>query len=238
MKSVFIFRHEAYEGPGYLAEVLAARGIRLTLVRVDAGEPVPTDVSRCSGLVFMGGSMSVNDPLPWIESELRLIRAAQACDLPILGHCLGAQLISKALGGQVTRNPTQEVGWYEVESVATGKASAWLGRLPPRFDVFHWHGETCSLPAGALPLLKSERCKNQAFALGKTLALQCHVEMNVKMVHQWLEVYRDSIPREAPGVQSIAEMTRNLPQRVKLMRKVADQLYTHWINGLNPSTEG
>ena len=104
MKPLTIFRHIACEGPGYLDRVLKRCSIPYRLVRIDLNEAVPRDLEETSGLVFMGGPMSVNDPLPWISQELELIQAAQACGLPVLGHCLGGQLISKALGGTVSAN--------------------------------------------------------------------------------------------------------------------------------------
>ena len=126
----------------------------------------------------MGGPMSVNDRLAWIPKVLRLIRAAVAADIPVLGHCLGGQLLSKALGGRVRANREKEFGWLPVARVDSPQTESWLAGLPPRFEVFHWHGETFSLPAGATHLLRSRYCRNQAFVLGKNLGLQCHIEMS------------------------------------------------------------
>ena len=108
MKPVAIFRHSPGEGPGYFATSLDSRSLPWQLVRLDAGEPVPADPTAFSGLAFMGGPMSVNDSLPWIEPVCALIRAAMAADIPVIGHCLGGQLMSKALGGVVSKNPRSE----------------------------------------------------------------------------------------------------------------------------------
>ena len=116
MKPIAIFRHAPSEGPGYLADFLDARNLPWQLIRIDAGEPVPADARQFSGLVFMGGPMSVNDPLPWVESALTLIRDAVARDIPVLGHCLGGQLMTRALGGSVTKNAVKEIGWGEVSA--------------------------------------------------------------------------------------------------------------------------
>ena len=116
MRPLTIFRHIACEGPAYLAEVLDHHAVPWRLVKIDAGEPVPDTLDDCSGLVFMGGPMSVNDPLPWIEQELALIRRAQAGNMPVLGHCLGGQLICKALGGTISANPVKEIGWHPREA--------------------------------------------------------------------------------------------------------------------------
>ena len=115
MKPVAIFRHSPTEGPGYFATYLHARGLPWQLVKLDEGEAVPAGVGTFSGLVFMGGPMSVNDDLPWIAPVLELIRKAVPADVPVLGHCLGGQLMSKALGGSVGRNPVKEIGWGEIE---------------------------------------------------------------------------------------------------------------------------
>ena len=100
MKPVRIFRHEDWIQPGRVTEYLDARGIAWELVRIDQGDPVPRRVDDISGLVFLGGTMSVNDGYSWLDDEMRLIRLAAARDLPMLGHCMGSQLIAKALGGR------------------------------------------------------------------------------------------------------------------------------------------
>ena len=162
MKPVAIFRHSPTEGPGYFATFLTQQNIPLALIKIDAGEPAPTDISAYSGLVFMGGPMSVNDDLPWIAPVMSLIRTAVAEDIPVLGHCLGGQLIAKALGGKVTKNPLKEIGWGEVSVVDQPTARAWFGDAPTQFLSFHWHGETFSVPPGATRILESTYCANQA----------------------------------------------------------------------------
>src|SRR3989304_3649018 len=111
MKPVAIFRHHRNEGPGYLGAYLDARGVPWTVIRIDQDEKVPADARAFSGAVFMGGPMSVNDDLPWIAPGLDLIRAAVAAGVPVLGHCLGGQLIATALGATVSPNPVKEIGW-------------------------------------------------------------------------------------------------------------------------------
>src|SRR3989338_10709641 len=154
MKPIAIFRHTPTEGPGYLAEFLDERKIPWQLIAIDSGDAVPQSASAYAGLVFMGGPMSVNDDLPWIPPVLALIREAVTKDIPVLGHCLGGQLISKALGGVITRNPVKEIGWLPVQRVdGNDIARDWLGDLPPEFEVLHWHGETFSIPPGATRIL-------------------------------------------------------------------------------------
>lgn len=233
MKSVAIFRHFHTEGPGYFGDYLAQHGIPWQLVPLDQGAAVPTEASAYSGLVFMGGPMSVNDELPWIAPVLELIRAAVAKDVPVLGHCLGGQLMSKALGGVVSRNTIKEIGWGEVRVANNGEATSWFRGHLPRFTTFHWHGETFAIPAGCTPLLSSVWCQNQAFALGPHLALQCHVEMTRPLVESWCDSGRREIERSgSPAVQSVAAILEDVDARVAALHAVADTVYAHWVGGL------
>ena len=229
MRPLTIFRHIACEGPAYLAEVLERHAIPWRLIRIDEGEMLPETLDDCSGLVFMGGPMSVNDPLPWVEQELKLIRMAQAANIPVLGHCLGGQLISKALGGTISANPVKEIGWHSVRSSRTTAADSWLAGLPEANTLFHWHGETFSLPEGAELILENDNCTHQAFALGNTLALQCHVEMLEPMVGEWAALYAHEIQHSSPTVQSAEQMTADLPARIAAARHVADSVYERWL---------
>ncbi len=232
MRPLTIFRHIACEGPGYLADVLERHAVPWRLVRVDEGEGIPDTLDDSSGLVFMGGPMSVNDPLPWIEQEMRLIRMAQAANFPVLGHCLGGQLISKALGGTISANPVREIGWHSVRKCDTPAAASWLAGLPDETILFHWHGETFSLPEDAELILENDNCTHQAFALGNTLALQCHVEMLTPMVSEWATLYAHELEETGSTVQSAAQMTADLPARIDAAQQFADQLYRRWLTPL------
>jgi GMP synthase-like glutamine amidotransferase len=234
MKPILIFRHAAHEGPGYLADYLARQRIGFELIRIDQRDPVPERVDGARGLVFMGGPMSVNDALPWIAPVMRLIRDAVARDVPVLGHCLGGQLMTKALGGKVTRNRVKEIGWLPVQRVDSATAQPWLDGLPPQFEVFHWHGETFSLPPGASPILKSRDCRQQAYVLGKHLAFQCHIEMTPALVRSWTRAGAGEIARRRPidAIQSERQMRRNLVARADQLNRIADHFYDRWIQGL------
>src|SRR5947199_2495317 len=125
MKPVGIFKYAATEGPGYFATYLDRNRVPWQVIAIDAGAPVPGDPRAYSGLAFMGGPMSVNDDLPWIAPMLDLIRSAVDADVPLLGDCLGGQLISKAMGGVVSRNPVKEIGWGDVDVADTADARRW-----------------------------------------------------------------------------------------------------------------
>lgn len=231
-KEIVIIRHAPHEGPGYLAEFLAQRGLPYRLVCVDRHDPLPESIAGISGLVLMGGPMSVNDPLPWIPRELDLIRQAVAAGVPVLGHCLGGQLMAKALGAKVGPNRVKEIGWLPVEAIAGPEARAWMDGLPPRFEVFHWHGETFALPPGATPILRSRACRHQAFVLGPHLAFQCHVEMTPQLVRTWTRVGREEIAQPSATVQSARQMRANLVARTARLNRIADVFYARWIQGL------
>lgn len=229
MKPIVIFRHVDCEGPAYLGQYLTKRQIPYEVVAIDQGQVIPADPTAFSGLVFMGGPMSVNDDLPWIREELKLIRAAAAQRQPILGHCLGGQLIAKALGGTVLGNPVGEIGWHEIIKTNESRATDWLEDVPEAWNAFHWHGERFSLPDGAIPLLTSEYCDYQAFSLDNILAMQCHVEMTVSLVATWIKRYPEQIANTSPSIQSGEAMLENVGARIAELNGVADRLYARWL---------
>ena len=239
MKPVAIFRHTQSEGPAYFATFLDAHSLPWELIAIDAGDALPGDAAAFSGLCLMGGPMSVNDPLPWIEPLCALIRDADRSGLPVIGHCLGGQLISRAFGGQITPSPVKELGWGQARAESNATAARWLGAClganEGEATVFQWHGETFSLPRGAERILTNDFCANQAFVRGPHLAMQCHVEMTPELIACWCldwasEVHGlDPLP---PSVQTPAAMLAEVSLRLPIMRQLADQLYGQWIKGL------
>ncbi len=234
MKPVAIFRHAPGEGPGYFATFLDAHSVPWTLVAIDRGEMVPALADAFSGLCFMGGPMSVNDDLPWLPPAFALVRHAVERGIPLIGHCLGGQLMSKALGGTVARNPVKELGWGEVSRGDTpgNVGSDWLGDIET-FEAFHWHGETFAIPPGATRLLKSDHCDNQAFVMGPHLGMQCHVEMTEAMIRQWNLAWAEENAVPGPSVQRPEQMYERIGARLAAMRLAADRLYARWILGLS-----
>jgi GMP synthase-like glutamine amidotransferase len=233
MKPIAIFRHAPIEGPGYFATYLTRHDIAWRVIKIDDGEAVPDDPRDFSGLVFMGGPMSVNDPLPWIEPVLRLIGASADAGIPTLGHCLGGQLLAKALGGAVTRNAVKEIGWGRVDALEHRLAREWIGASS--FSAFHWHGETFSIPPGATRIASSAHCDNQAFVVGGHLGLQCHVEMTPELIAAWCRSGAREIERnlkKSPAVQPVEEIQRDLDLRLAELHRVADRIYDRWAAGL------
>lgn len=229
-----IFRHIACEGPGFLAELLEQQQIAFEIIAIDEGQPVPDSLSGVSGLVFLGGPMSVNDSDSWIADELNLIQQAQAADIPMLGFCLGSQLICKALGGKVFKGEAgQEIGWHTVTRVDGAAAQHWLGELNHDVSLFHWHGETFHLPESASLILSSQAYTNQAYVIGKTLALQCHVEVSAEMVKQWSTLYTADLAQGGPWNQSASEMCDGLDERIANLKAFARPLLEKWLQAID-----
>jgi GMP synthase-like glutamine amidotransferase len=183
-----VIQHVAHEGPGSIAAAVARSGAPLRVVRVDAGEPVPAAhaVGAMAGLVVMGGPMSVHDDLPWLSDERALLRAAAGAGLPVLGICLGAQQLALALGGEVRPGPVLECGMGEVHLTAAAARDDVFGPAPTPLPCVHWHGDTFSLPPGAVHLARSDAYENQAFRVGgRAYGLQFHVEVTASLVAHW-----------------------------------------------------
>jgi GMP synthase-like glutamine amidotransferase len=235
MKPIAILRFADADGPAYFADFLNEAGRPFIEVRIDQEQAVPGSASEFAGLGLMGGPMSVNDPLPWIPQALSLIRDAVAKDIPLIGHCLGGQLISKALGGSVSRNPNgKEIGWHPLQILDPVLAEEWLGSAGG-FDAFHWHGETFTLPEGARWLARSERCDHQAFVLGPHIGMQFHIEMNESTIADWCSGGEKEIvsarkkPDNHPAVMAADVIQAITPVALPRMRAAARHLYQRWL---------
>jgi GMP synthase-like glutamine amidotransferase len=203
-----VLQHVEWEGPGLIADEARARGLPLQVRRLDAGDAVPS-VSDLAGLVVMGGPMSVHDTssCPHLVPEQQVIRAAVERALPVLGVCLGAQLLAAALGAPVYRGPAPEIGVGEVGLTAEGCSDPVLGAAGTTVPVMHWHGDTFELPAGATHLARSARYANQAFRVGRrAYAFQFHVEVDRALADAWA-------PRLPPGAR-LDETRRAAIERV------------------------
>lgn len=231
MKPVRIFRHVGCEGPGYLGTFLDRHTVPYEVVCIDESVPVPQDLDDISGLVFMGGAMNVTDPLPWIQEEQVLIRKAIGNNVPLMGICLGGQLMSAALGGTVTHGPGMEIGWHGVHADSDNKDHPWLQSLPDDFTPFHWHADTFSIPAGAIPLLHSQCRPNEAFVINNSLALQFHLEMTSDMVKEWVSLYPGDLGQGYACAQTGEEILSDLDQRITALHDAADIVYCNWLNG-------
>jgi GMP synthase-like glutamine amidotransferase len=234
-KPVAVFRYSDTEGPGHFATFLDANRIGWKLVKLDEGDAVPASSEPFAGLAFMGGPMSANDDLPWTRPVLALMRDAVERKVPVIGHCLGGQMLSRALGGEVKANPVKEIGWNAVRVDDTPLARKWFGDDLREFVTFQWHGETFSIPPGGERILTGAYCANQAYVVDdRHLGLQCHVEMTPGMIASWIASGRGEIAANlaSPAVQPVPKIESQAPARLPALSSTADRLYRRWITNL------
>ena len=233
MRPIAVIRFSETEGPAHFAQWLDGASLPWQLVAVDNGDPIPADARAYSGIGMMGGPMSVNDALAWIDPLSRLLRDAIASDVPVIGHCLGGQLLAQALGARVTRTPIPEIGWIDVETTDAVAQDEWFGGRA-RFTPFQWHYDAFDLPAGATRVLTNAFNPNQAYVIGtRHIGFQCHIEMTADLVETWCRTGADEIA--APGTparQSRAEILDDLHDRLAALQAVADGVYARWAQGL------
>jgi GMP synthase-like glutamine amidotransferase len=177
-------------------------------------------------LIAMGGPMSVNDDaeLPWLRPEKQCVREAVARDIPVLGVCLGAQLIASALGTRVVRNPVQEIGWFPIHAVSASQPTF---HFPSECVVFHWHGETFDLPDGAERLATSAGCENQAFQVGRhVIGLQFHLETTPETARAMVEHCRGEL-MPGPYVQTEEELRAVPALRYEAINRLMDDVLAY-----------
>jgi GMP synthase (glutamine-hydrolysing) len=189
MKPILVLRHVPHEGPGLLADLLREAGLTYSYLDLYDNPPRQLDVSRLAALVVMGGPMNVDETArhPFLAHELEWIRAAVQSHLPVLGICLGAQLLAKALGARVYPAARKEIGWHEIELTEAAAGDPLFAACGPRETVFQWHGDTFDLPAGAVCLAQSAAAPQQAFRYGRSAwGLQFHIEITPALLDLWL----------------------------------------------------
>jgi GMP synthase-like glutamine amidotransferase len=203
-----VLQHAAYEGPGAIADALTSGGHDYDVVRIDRGDPIPDPdrAGEMTGLVVMGGPMSVHDDEahPWLAQERALLHAAVEAGLPVLGVCLGAQQLAAALGGVVAPGPAPEVGVGEVHLIPSSVTDPVFAPAATPLPCMHWHGDTFTLPPGAELLASSEAYPHQAFRFGpRAYALQFHVEITAELAGHWASHLPPGVFVRASDIASI-----------------------------------
>jgi GMP synthase (glutamine-hydrolysing) len=216
---LLILRHEPFEHLGHFAGVLEECNVAYRYH--DLGDPLPPEDPNA--LIIMGGPMSAHDDLPGLGDELRFIERALEKDVPLLGVCLGSQLIAKALGARVYRNAELEIGWEPVWLTETGRTDVLLGGIPSPETFFHWHGETFDLPAGAEWLAYSEKCRHQAYRYGRRVyGLQFHPEVSSEMIADWCS--------QPVNCGDVAQLTVPIDAGLHDTRAAAGRILKAWLN--------
>ena len=226
-----VLQHVAVEGPGILASCLEARGWTLETVALYEGARLPEDAQGYQTVIVMGGPMGVYDEAayPFLRHEQRFLTRVLAQGVPLLGICLGSQLLAKALGARVYRNPQKEIGWYTIDLTPPGVADPLFASLPSPIPVFQWHGDAFDLPVGATPLASSPLCTHQAFRYGdRVYGLLFHLELTPDVIHRWIAAFHD----ELVGMQGIIDPARivaELPHRYAAYHQVGHRVFANLI---------
>ena len=232
MKPFRIFTHAACEPPGYIGELLDKLGFDYDHVCLFDDKQVPMQLDDVSALVFMGGPGNVNEPTSWMKQEFDLIRQANTANIPMLGICLGAQLMSVSLGGRVWESNTVEVGWHQVTLLDSAKSYPYFESIPESFTVFQWHAHIFSPPLQAVEVATSECSPCQAYILGPHLALQFHLEMSSDVIEALTDKYAEDLVGDSSCVQNREQIMRDIDNQCAATFKLADQMLTPWFQGI------
>ena len=232
MKSVLAIQHTPAETIGSIAAPLAAANVAVHTCEVFCQQIVPTEIGNYSGLILMGGPMSVyeQDRYPFIESDLALIQSAMTAGKPVLGICLGSQLIAAALGARVYPGRKKEIGWLKVRLHEGGMRDPLFVGVPFAFTAFHWHGDVFSLPLGAVPLASSALTEQQAFRYGaKAYGLLFHLEVARPHIDGRVETFRQELEEAGIDAETIVQQTSEyLPS----LQAVGTLVFEHWTRML------
>lgn len=223
-RPVLLIQHAPHEHPAALRRALESQGIQTLWIHPYRGEAYPK-VGEIAGLISLGGPMGANDEQdhPWIKKECQLLRAAVEADLPVVGVCLGGQMLARAMGGHVERNEKMELGWFPIQLTPEGAEDPILGAAGKAPIVYHWHGDTFHLPEGATLLARSRACPRQAYRLSeKVYGFQFHPEADHQLVDEWLTT--DGVPeeiavaRKSHGAKTVMPASQQLKRAMRCER--------------------
>jgi GMP synthase (glutamine-hydrolysing) len=227
MKQVLVLQHAAIEKPGIIADVLTSAGYSIQPVHPFDGQPVPQAVDDAQGIVIMGGPMGVyeRDLYPYLQDELHLIEKALEARKPILGICLGSQLLAAALGAQVTRGRQKEIGWYPVRASGHAKVDPLLTGIEDPFVALHWHGDIFDLPRASVRLAYSEFTECQAFRYRENAyGFLFHMETTAEILGGMVTAFEDELRQESIDGSKIARAaTEYLPKLQQTGRTVFER---------------
>lgn len=229
MLPIYIICHAECQPSAYLCHYLEKKNILFGKLNAINNKISSLDLNTIAGLVFMGGPYSVNDDLPWLDDEIKFIQRAIEKNIPIMGVCFGAQLISKALNAEVSVAENAEIGWHNVVVDTSQLIDLHPLNLDNTIEVFEWHEDIYVMPEGAVPIFTSQKLGNQGYLYGNILAMQFHLEMTEHMVYEWLDRYEGCLPETSPSVQSPEQITEHLNERLTNLHAHADTIYDWWL---------
>jgi GMP synthase (glutamine-hydrolysing) len=234
MKRAVALRHLAFEDLGILADILEARGYTIAYQDAGVSDLAAVTLNQGDALIILGGPIGAyqESEYPFLVDELRLIESALKAATSILGICLGAQLLARALGARVYPGPQKEIGIAPVDLTPEGRASC-LRHLAPSFDVLHWHGDTFDLPAGATRLASTSITPNQAFSAGASiLGVQFHIEADPAQIERWLIGHTGELAAAAIDVPTLR---RDLSSRLPDVARGGRSALAEWLDALSSS---
>jgi GMP synthase (glutamine-hydrolysing) len=229
MKNVIVLQHAECEGPGTLADALAAAKLPVHVVRGDLGEPIPRDLDSTAALIVMGGPMGVYEHTryPFLLDEIRLVEAAIKARLPVIGICLGSQLLGTALGANVRQGSRKEIGWYPVQLEPAASADTLFTDVPNRFEGFHWHGDIFDLPDGATRLAHSNLTECQAFRYGSAHGILFHMEVTQASIAGMVQAFPEELAQAGGSSESLASGTNRHLER---LQSIGATVFRRWVD--------
>jgi GMP synthase (glutamine-hydrolysing) len=234
--TVLAIQHVRCETPGKIREVVEREGISTKIVRVFEGQKIPSELGDAVGLIIMGGPMGVyeRDSHPFLRREMRLIEAALKAEKPVLGVCLGSQLLAAALGARVRPGRRKEIGWHPIHLAGDAHSDPLLKGVVRSFTAYHWHGDVFELPRGAVSLASSQLTKHQAFRYGNNVyGFLFHMEVTQKIIRDMVRTFAGEL--RAEGLDG-AEILRDAKTRLSRLSRIGAEVFRRWA-GLVQATE-
>lgn len=238
MKKLLVCQHVAHELLGTLDPLFRAAGFRIRYVNFGRDPHATPKLAGYDGLVLLGGPMNVGeaDRYPHIATEIALIREAAERDLPVLGICLGAQLIAAALGAEVGPAPRKEIGWFDLRATSQGSADPLFTHLAGTERIFQWHGDAFAIPDGAVHLAENDDCPNQAFRWGeKIYGLQFHLEVDEPMIRRWLRIPElQSEMAASAGILPVERILAETSEQIGRTQQLSQRVFGAMIDLFEP----
>lgn len=231
MKPIAILQHENTQGPGVLGEYLQQQNIAFDVITPCLDAHTPVRAADYRGLVVLGSNHCANEQLRWIEQERCLLQDALAHDVPVLGHCFGAQMLARAMGARVMRNPCANIGWSRVWVTRPAQT---LLQVPSEITLFNWHYDTFEIPQKATRSMFGAFCLNKGFFYGRNWAFQGHLEVTEHSVKAWChEGHEELRHAHGPAAQHKAQILAELPQHMNALHETAINVYSTWAHQLD-----